>query len=410
MELDKKQIKKLRKRHNKRHGIHPLHSRFAMRATRFIKRSFNVKQGRAPYDAIRKRFVNASRIDGTHLCILIVAMLTASIGLNLDSDIAIIGAMLICPLMGSVLAIAYGIATLDKKVVMNAIAGLLLQMAICILTSTVYFIASPISTITSAIVDNSTPTIWDLILALIGGIAGGLGNSRNQEPATLISGVAVATALMPPLCAVGYGVAHASMSIIISALYEFAINVVFIALGTEMILLAIHVPLKRDINDDGTVTPEEDRKITELSHKMRRFIIIGTAIFALPCLTITAETVGSNGSASEDGYSVIETTKELSAVLPGFVKYSIGSETSTENDSGIDNDNSGNETIVSNESGGGSTSGDTTAVQLLVARVETENGLGKSDRQTAEKLIKMNVPGIDQIVFTTGSGETIVTE
>lgn len=410
MELDKKQIKKLRKRHNKRHGIHPLHSRFVMRVTRFLKRSFNVKQGRAPYDAIRKRFVNASRIDGTHLCILIVAMLTASIGLNLDSDIAIIGAMLICPLMGSVLAIAYGIATLDKKVVMNAIAGLLLQMAICILTSTVYFIASPISTVTSAIVDNSTPTIWDLILALIGGIAGGLGNSRNQEPATLISGVAVATALMPPLCAVGYGVANASMSIIISALYEFAINVVFIALGTEMILLAIHVPLKRDINDDGTVTPEEDRKITELSHKMRRFIVIGTAIFALPCLTITAETVGSNGSASEDGYSVIETTKELSAVLPGFVKYSIGSETSTKSDKGINNDNSDNETIVSDESSGGSTSDGTTATQLLVARVETENGLGKSDRQTAEKLIKMNVPGIDRIVFTTGSGETIVSE
>lgn len=412
MELDKKQIKKLKKRHNKRHGIHPLHSRFVMRLTRFLKRSFNVKQGRAPYEAIRKRFVNASRIDGTHLCILIVAMLTASIGLNLDSDIAIIGAMLICPLMGSVLAIAYGVATLDKKIVTNAIAGLLLQMAICILTSSLYFLASPISTITSAIVDNSTPTIWDLILALIGGIAGGLGNSRNQEPATLISGVAVATALMPPLCAVGYGVAHMSMSIIISAIYEFAINVVFIALGTEAILLAIHVPLKRDINDDGTITPDEDRKITELSHKMRRFIIIGTAIFALPCLAITAETVGSNGSSSEDGYSVIETTKELSAVLPGFVKYSVGAETSTANDAGNNNSNSEDSTqgTVSDEATTGNNSYEATATQLLVARVETERGLGKSDRQTAERLIKMNVPGIDRIVFTTGSGQTIIAE
>lgn len=96
MELDKKQLKKIKKRHARRHGIHPLHSRALMRATRFLKKSFNVKQGRAPYDAIRKRFVNGSKIDGTHLCILIVAMLTASIGLNLDSDIAIIGAMLIC--------------------------------------------------------------------------------------------------------------------------------------------------------------------------------------------------------------------------------------------------------------------------------------------------------------------------
>ena len=329
MELDKKQLKKIKKRHARRHGIHPLHSRALMRATRFLKKSFNVKQGRAPYDAIRKRFVNGSKIDGTHLYILIVAMLTASIGLNLDSDIAIIGAMLICPLMGSVLAIAYGVATLDRKIVTDAVAGLLLQMTICIMTSTIYFSVSPVSTITSAIVDNSTPTIWDLILALIGGIAGGLGNSRNQEPATLISGVAVATALMPPLCAVGYGVANASMPIIASAFYEFTINIVFIALGAETILLALHVPLKRDINDDGVVTPDEDRRITELSRKMRRGIIAATAVFALPCIAITAENVGANGTVLDDGYSVIATTRELSAVLPGFVRYGIGWETST---------------------------------------------------------------------------------
>lgn len=80
-----------------------------MRTRRFLKRAFNIRQGRAPYNAIRKRFINGSRLDGTHLCILIVAMLIASIGLDINSDIAIIGAMLICPLMGSVLAIAYGI-------------------------------------------------------------------------------------------------------------------------------------------------------------------------------------------------------------------------------------------------------------------------------------------------------------
>ena len=110
-----------------------------MRTRRFLQRAFNIRQGRAPYNAIRKRFINGSRLDGTRLCILIVAMLIASIGLDINSDIAIIGAMLICPLMGSVLAIAYGIATLDRNVTRDALTGLLLQMAFCLATSTLYF-------------------------------------------------------------------------------------------------------------------------------------------------------------------------------------------------------------------------------------------------------------------------------
>ena len=102
---------------------------------------------------------------------------------------------------------AYGIATLDREITVEAVAGLALQMAFCLVTSTLYFKLSPLGTTTAAIIDNSTPTVWDLAVALAGGFAGGLGNSRDQEPATLIAGVAVATALMPPLCAAGYGIA-----------------------------------------------------------------------------------------------------------------------------------------------------------------------------------------------------------
>lgn len=142
---------------------------------------------------------------------------------------------------------------------------------------------------------------------------------------------------MPPLCAVGYGVANASMPVIASAFYEFAINIVFIALGAETILLALHVPLKRDINDNGVVTPDEERRIIALSRKMRRLIIAATAIFALPCIAITAENVGANGTVLDDGYSVIATTRELSSVLPGFVRYGIGWETSTSNGIGSAN-------------------------------------------------------------------------
>lgn len=209
---------------------------------------------------------------------------------------------------------------------------------------------------------------------------------------------------MPPLCAVGYGVANASMPVIASAFYEFAINIVFIALGAETILLALHVPLKRDINDDGVVTPDEERRIIALSRKMRRLIIAATAIFALPCIAITAENVGANGTVLDDGYSVIATTRELSSVLPGFVRYGIGWETSTSNgrlgEPSSDGDGTGD---VTGDDGA-------KASQLLVARVETEHGIGLSDRQTAEKLIKMNVPGVNRIVFTTSSGQTVIAE
>ena len=359
MELDRKELKRLRERHHRRHGIHPWHSKASMRTKRFLKRAFNIREGRAPYNAIRKRFVNGARLDGTHLCILIVAML-------------------ICPLMGSVLAIAYGIATLDRNVTRDAVTGLLLQMAFCLATSTLYFKFSPISTITSALVDNSSPTVWDLAVALVGGFAGGLGNSREQEPSTLIAGVAVATALMPPLCAAGYGIAVWDPSLFLSALYEFGINVVFIALGTEAVLLMLRVPLKRDLNDDGIVTDEESALADKLSRIVRRRIIIGTAIFAIPCFVLTASSIGSAESGITDAYGVAETTRELTAVVPGFEDYTVGVETSLASD--------------------GSQEG---TKREIIARVTTEAELDRRDRETAERLISLNVPELDRVEFIT---------
>ena len=376
MELDKQQIKRLRERHHRRHGIRPAHSEAMENITRFLKRAFNIREGRAPYHVIRKRFVNGARLTGSHLCILIIAMLIASIGLDIDSDIAIVGAMLICPLMGSVLAMAYGIATLDREIAVEAIAGLALQMVFCLITSTLYFKLSPLGTTTAAIIDNSTPTVWDLAVALAGGFAGGLGNSRDQEPSTLIAGVAVATALMPPLCAAGCGIAIASGSLFLSALYEFGINVVFIALAAEAVLLLLRVPLKRDLNGDGIVTAEENAEVDELSHKVRRRIIVGTVIFAIPCIVMTAGSIGSVQAGVQDGYGVTETTRELAAVLPGFQDYTVAVETSaTEGDK---------EGIVERE---------------IVAHVTTGEALGAHDRHVARKLIDLNVPELDRVEF-----------
>lgn len=360
----------------------------AFRTKKFLHRAFNIREGRAPYRVIHRRFVNGARLTGTHLCILIVAMLIACIGLDTDSDIAIVGAMLICPLMGSVLAISYGVATLDRGITAEAIAGLALQMAFCLVTSTIYFKISPIASTTPALVDNSTPTVWDLALALAGGFAGGLGMSREQEPATLISGVAVATALMPPLCAAGYGIAAGSLSLFLSALYEFGINVVFIALATEAVLLLLRVPLKRDLDGDGVETREEAAIASELSRKVRRRVVLGTIVFAIPCVLLTAGSIDTAAGGVEDGYGVAETTRELAAALHGFERYSVDVEVSADGATG--------DGAASDGAARGA------ATRQVVARVTCKIELDDRSRQTAENLIRLNVPGLDRVDFIVG--------
>lgn len=369
-------------RHRRRHGERPALQRAWRGVQKFVCRTFNIREGRAPYHVIRKRFVNGARLTGTHLCILIVAMIIACIGLDTDSDIAIVGAMLICPLMGSVLAIAYGVATVDRALMRDALGGLVLQMAFCLITSTIYFVLSPVAGMTPALVDNSGPTIWHLMLALVGGFAGGLGNSRDQEPATVISGVAVATALMPPLCAAGYGLAAANAGVFLGALYEFGINVVFIALSAAVVLLLLHTPLKRDLNDDGVVTEAEDELVRAESHKIRWRIMLGTVIFAIPCVILTGNmltTAEEQAAGATDYYDAAETARELAVVCPGFQKYTVGME--------VTNTTDGNEDEPK-----------------LTARVTTKKELNAHERTTAEKLIRLDVPELDRVEFTTEVG------
>lgn len=369
-------------RHRRRHGERPALQRAWRGVQKYVCRTFNIREGRAPYHVIRKRFVNGARLTGTHLCILIVAMIIACIGLDTDSDIAIVGAMLICPLMGSVLAIAYGVATVDRALMRDALGGLVLQMAFCLITSTIYFVLSPVAGMTPALVDNSGPTIWHLMLALVGGFAGGLGNSRDQEPATVISGVAVATALMPPLCAAGYGLAAANAGVFLGALYEFGINVVFIALSAAVVLLLLHTPLKRDLNDDGVVTEAEDELVRAESHKIRWRIMLGTAIFAIPCVILTGNmlaTAEEQAAGATDYYGAAETARELAVVCPGFQKYTVGME--------VTNTTDGNEDEPK-----------------LTARVTTKKELNAHERTTAEKLIRLDVPELDRVEFTTEVG------
>ena len=371
-------LKKYIDRHRRRHGERSAPQRLCRSLHRFIQHTFNIREGRAPYHVIRKRFVNGARLNGNHICILIIAMIIACIGLDTNSEIAIVGAMLICPIMGSVLAIAYGVATFDRALTRDAVAGLVIQMVFCLITSTLYFHLSPVASMTPSLAGNSTATVWDLILALAGGFAGGLGNSRDQEPATLISGVAVATALMPPLCAAGYGITAANLGVALSALYEFGVNVVFISLSAMVVLVLLRVPLKRDLNEDGVVTAEEDADVRAKSHKIRWRILLGTTIFAIPSLFITSNLVKAADDPTPDSYGAAETAEELAVVCPDFERYTVG--------------------LQAEATGGSATD---KVEEELVARVVTSEELDAAQRTMAEELIRLDVEGLDRVEFTT---------
>lgn len=352
---------------------------------RALSSVFNLRAGRASYQDIRRRFVNGSKLSGTHLCILIVAMLIASIGLNTDSTECIVGAMLICPLMGSVLAISYSVATADVRLLRDALVGLLIQVCICLATSTLYFVLSPLSGVTNELLANSNPTVWDILVALAGGFAGGLGNSRRQEPSTLIAGVAVATALMPPLCAAGYGIAVRDPARFASAFYEFALNVVFIALAAEIVLLILRVPLHREVGPDGVVTLEEEVAEERLSRRMKRFILVATVVFMIPCVLATAGMVrqatgpGGSGAHNVDEYQVGLTTRELSAVCPSLLEYRVGTEYVGE-------------------------AGSATARRRVVATVRTSAPLDATQRSRLRALIRVHVKNLDGVTFEVARG------
>lgn len=179
---------------------------------------------------------------GPNVFILTFAIIIASLGLNVNSIPVIIGAMLISPLMGPIIGFGLGLGTNDTDLIWVALKNLLVMVAISIFASTLYFVLTPLE------VDNPTellartnPTLYDVLIALFGGLAGIVEISR-KERGTVMSGVAIATALMPPLCTVGYGIAQLNWHYALGALYLFFINSVFIAIATFAMVIFFRYP------------------------------------------------------------------------------------------------------------------------------------------------------------------------
>ena len=183
------------------------------------------------YRILKRNIIEDSDFTKETLFILVCAMVIASIGLNTNSVAVIIGAMLISPLMSPIQSLGLGLSTGNLRRIYLSLFRLGIFVLISVISSTFYFLVSPINDVTPQILARTSPTLWDVLIAIFGGIAGVIGKTK-EDGGNVVPGVAIATALMPPLCVTGFGIAHGNLKIFLGAGYLFIINVFFIMIAT----------------------------------------------------------------------------------------------------------------------------------------------------------------------------------
>ncbi|HQX90301.1 MAG TPA: TIGR00341 family protein [Moraxellaceae bacterium] len=211
---------------------------FSMRMQRFMVQRFNLREDKADDAEIETRIRDGVELRGATPWILIFAIFVASVGLNVNSAAVIIGAMLISPLMGPIMGAGLGVAVYDFDLVKRSLTNLGIATLISLIVSALYFSLTPLQQAQSELLARTSPTLWDVLIALFGGLAGIVGMTR-REKSNVIPGVAIATALMPPVCTAGYGIATGQWNYFGGALYLYTINCVFISLATVVGIRAL---------------------------------------------------------------------------------------------------------------------------------------------------------------------------
>ncbi|TCK80884.1 DUF389 domain-containing protein [Albibacterium bauzanense] len=207
-----------------------------------LLRRFNIRSEQEDYEVIHQVMESGIVFKGTNLWILIFAIFIACVGLNVNSTAVIIGAMLISPLMGPIIGMGYSLATYDFFLLKKAASNFVFAVASGLITSTLYFLVTPINEAHSELLARTQPNIYDVLIALFGGLAGIVAMSSKVK-GNIIPGVAIATALMPPLCTAGYGLATANWSFFLGAFYLFTINTVFIGAATLITVRLLKFPM-----------------------------------------------------------------------------------------------------------------------------------------------------------------------
>ena len=212
-----------------------------------VKGYFNAFPEKDCEDEVVAQISDGVDFHGATLWVLIFAIFIASLGLNVNSTAVIIGAMLISPLMGPIIGMGLAVGIADLKLFKRALTNYLITTVISVVTATIYFTISPITEAQSELLARTSPTLYDVLIALFGGAAGILATFTNSTN-NVIPGVAIATALMPPLCTAGYGFAMGNTSYFFGAFYLYFINTVFIAFTTCIGVRLLHFHRKKFVD------------------------------------------------------------------------------------------------------------------------------------------------------------------
>ena len=264
---------------------------------RKLIRYFNLESDLEDDDKVHEVIVKDTEFRGTNLWILMFAIVVASVGLNMNSPAVIIGAMLISPLMGPINGMGYSIATYNLDLFRRALKNFSFAVLVSLAASTAYFALSPISTAHSELLARTSPTIYDVLIALFGGLAGIIALSTKQK-GNVIPGVAIATALMPPLCTAGYGLATGQFDFFFGAIYLFTINTVFIALSSVVVSQLLKFPIRTDIED------KQKRKINQWISLVIVLIIVPSIYFGYDL--VQKEKFNENAKRYVENISIFE--------------------------------------------------------------------------------------------------------
>jgi uncharacterized hydrophobic protein (TIGR00271 family) len=238
----------------------------------FIRRLFSLKDDTDEELTIAE--IKASvDFTGGNLWALILAIVVASVGLNVNSTAVIIGAMLISPLMGPIMGAGLGLGLNDVELLRRSIRNIAIAAVASIATSSIYFSISPLAEAQSELLARTRPTIYDVLIALAGGTAGIVAITRRGPRGNVVPGVAIATALMPPLCTAGFGLSQGDFAFFGGALYLFLINSLFICLATLAIVRLLHFRRVEDLD------PVHARR-------MRVTIAVATAVAIIPSIYV----------------------------------------------------------------------------------------------------------------------------
>lgn len=209
---------------------------------------FDLRKDQQDPSVIDETVRSGAQFGGTNLWVLFFAILIASVGLNTNSTAVIIGAMLISPLMGPIVGIGYGAAVQDLGLIRMAGKNLAIFVVLSLVTSVLYFTLSPLEQPQSELMARTFPTLWDVLIAAFGGAAGMVAVTRRSY-SNIVPGVAIATALMPPLCTAGFGIAHGRWDMFGGAFYLFIINGMFIGAATLAVAKLLRLPRQGELDE-----------------------------------------------------------------------------------------------------------------------------------------------------------------